>query len=556
MLTGLILILLSGHFSGHLARRLKAPALIGMILSGIALGPQLLDLLPSDLLNQADSFRTFAVMVILMKAGLGLDRDKLQQQGSVALRLGFLPGACEMAVVAIAAIPLLGFDLPTGLLLGCILGAESPAVIVPAMLKLKAQGWGVTKGIPDAILTGSALSDVLLLLLFSLLISYLAPTTEDSAPWLAALNQPLLLPLQVILQIILQISFALLLGWLTAKLLPKLLIQQRWAASPLEFSLVTAGIALALVIGAQRIPLYSGYLATMAAGYFLIGQDAPLARQLRQGFDSLWAIAQIFLFVLLGASIRLDVLEQRFGVGLLILAIGTVLGRSLGWALSTAGSNWTLPERLFLLPGNSAKATVQAAVGAIPLALDIPGGEEILAISALSILITAPLGAWAIPWFAPRLLQRGEVDPTKVAIAKNVTLLAAIDRSPATAAVLGKAAELARRANATVVVLHVRQPEDTADLEPLQQQVQQQLADIRHHLVFAEAQSGAIGEDAIAKTILTTAQAHQADEIILGRPGYSHPAPNRPNQAPPSPNPTAQTILKKSPIPIIVIASD
>ncbi|MEM9137208.1 MAG: cation:proton antiporter, partial [Cyanobacteria bacterium P01_F01_bin.42] len=173
MLTSFLLILAAGFLTGQLAARLKAPPLVGMILAGIVIGPQGLNLLPSDFLAQADALRTIAVMVILAKAGLGLDREKLKQQGSVALRLGFLPAACEAVTIAIAAGFLFQFDLPTGLLLGCVLAAESPAVIVPGMLYLKQKGWGVKKGIPDAILTGSALSDVLILLVFNLVLNQL-----------------------------------------------------------------------------------------------------------------------------------------------------------------------------------------------------------------------------------------------------------------------------------------------------------------------------------------------------------------------------------------------
>ncbi|ASC73477.1 K(+)/H(+) antiporter NhaP2 [Halomicronema hongdechloris C2206] len=162
MLESIIWILLMGFFVGQIARRLRAPALVGMVLVGILLGPQVGNVIGPEILAVADSLRTIAVMVILMKAGLGLDRDKLIQQGSVAVRLGFLPAACEVIAVALAAIWLFQFDLATGLLLGCVIGAESPAVIVPGMLRLKSLGWGVKKGIPDAILTGSALSDVLL----------------------------------------------------------------------------------------------------------------------------------------------------------------------------------------------------------------------------------------------------------------------------------------------------------------------------------------------------------------------------------------------------------
>ncbi|WP_307680298.1 sodium:proton antiporter [Picosynechococcus sp. NKBG15041c] len=417
MLESILLILLLGFFVGQIAQRLKIPALVGMVLVGIVLGPQVGNVVDGSVLTAAPELRTIAVMVILMKAGLGLDREKLAQQGTVALRLGFLPATCEAIAIMLLAMGLFQFDLATGLLLGCVLGAESPAVIVPAMLCLKSLGWGVQKGIPDAILTGSALSDVLLLLVFSLLLAFLGQSGAAGVTLPGGLNLSLLqlLPLQIVSQIFLGVIC----GWLAARLLVSLLAKQNWTQSAVQDGLIAAGLALLLVIMAERLPIFSGYLAVMAAGFFLVELDAPLARQLRRSFDALWAIAQIVLFVLLGASIQLNVLGNTFGQGLLVLGIGTLVGRSLGWYLSTLGSNWTWRERLFLLPGNSAKATVQAAIGAIPLTQGIAGGEIILALSALSILVTAPLGAWAIPTFAPKLLQKGEVDPTKVAIAQK-----------------------------------------------------------------------------------------------------------------------------------------
>jgi len=172
MLSSAIWILLVGFFASQIARRLLLPPLIGMILAGIVLGPEVGHRISPGVLNAADRLRTVAVMIILMKAGLGLDREKLAQQGTVALRLGVLPGIWEAIIVAIASIFLFKFNFATGLLLGCIVGAESPAVIVPGMLQLKSAGWGVSKGIPDAILTGSALSDVLLLLLCKLVAQF------------------------------------------------------------------------------------------------------------------------------------------------------------------------------------------------------------------------------------------------------------------------------------------------------------------------------------------------------------------------------------------------
>lgn len=536
MLASILWILIAGFFAGQLARRFHAPALVGMVLAGIFLGPQAGNVLDAGVLDSATALRTIAVMVILMKAGLGLDREKLQQQGSVALRLGFLPATCEAIVISVVAMALFQFDPLIGLLLGCIIGAESPAVIVPGMLRLKSLGWGVTKGIPDAILTGSALSDVLLLLVFSLLLAFLS---QDGAGDLTlfgglTLSAWQLLPFQVVLQVVLGVVI----GAIAARFLVIVLVKQNWTQNAVQDTIIAACLALFLVVLAERIPIFSGYLAVMAMGFFLIEIDAPLARRLRDGFNSLWIGAEIILFVLLGASIQLDVLESVWLSGLLLLAIGTLVGRSLGWYLSTVGSNWTWRERLFLLPGNSAKATVQAAIGAIPLAYGIEGGETILAIAALSILVTAPLGAWAIPTFAPRLLVRGEVDPTKVAIARQVTILAAVDTSPFARLVLTKAAELARRSDSQVIVLHVVQIDDPTGVAVLEAIAQTVLADIRYRMVTLEG--------VVPETIIHTALAYQADEIILGKRG------DRPLTEV-LVGSVSRTVLESSPIPVLVV---
>ncbi|MFW6296777.1 MAG: cation:proton antiporter [Halothece sp.] len=500
-----------GFFVGQLTRRLQAPPLIGMILAGIVLGPQVGNVISAKVLEEADALRTIAVMVILMKAGLGLDREKLAQQGTVALRLGFLPATCEALAIAFTAIWLFNFNFPTGLLLGCIIGAESPAVIVPAMLRLKTLGWGVTKGIPDAILTGSALSDVLLLLVFNLLLNFLSQdiVTGVTLPGGFLLNPVLLLPVQIVTQI----GFGIVIGMLMARLLVTLLAKQYWTQNKVQDALVAASFALALVVIASSIfPFYSGYLAVMATGFFLIELDTPLARRLRGGFDGLWVVAEIILFVLLGASIQLSVLGSILLPGLLILAIGTLLGRGLGWYLSTIGSNWTTQERLFLLPANSAKATVQAAIGAIPLAYGIEGGDIILAIAALSILVTAPLGAWSIPTLAPKLLERGEVDPTKVAIARQIIILAAIDTSPLALPVLQKAADIARQSEANVIVLHVIQVDDPKGIEKLKLQAKRILADIRYEFI---TMIGSVPEE-----IIRVSQQKNVTDIVMGKRGH------------------------------------
>ncbi len=527
MLTGSLWILVGGFFAGQMARRIGAPPLVGMILAGILIGPEGIDRLSPEVLASADALRMVAVTIILIKAGLGLDRGKLAQQGSVALRLGFLPAACEALVIMPLAVWLLGLNWGTGLLLGCIVGAESPAVIVPGMLRLKSLGWGVDKGIPDAILTGSALSDVGLLLLFSLLLNLLVGGEQggflDSVAGL-----PLLIGIQMLL--------GLALGWLGATLLVRLL--PTWTQTGLQSTLVTAALALALVLGSVSWPYYSGYLAVMVLGFFLIEQDPALARRIRGGFDGLWAVAEIVLFVLLGATIEIRILGSVLLPGILLLVLSLGVGRMAGWWLSTVGSDWTLSERLFLLPGNMAKATVQAAIGALPLAAGIEGGERILALSALSILVTAPLGAWGTATFAPKLLQKGSVDPTKVGSQGSVVILAAVDGSPLTEAVLTKAADLARRTDGRVQVLWV---EDTSGLETIpriQALNQRLLADIPHQ--FSQ-QPGSVPE-----TILRMAEAIGASDIVMGKRKVTALERAKIGSV-------SQTVLESSPIPVVVV---
>lgn len=539
MLASALWILLMGFFAGQLARRLGAPPLIGMILVGIAIGPQVANFISPDVLDAADDLRLVAVMIILMKAGLGLDREKLAQQGSVALRLGFLPAAAEAIVVAIVSVFLFGFDFLTGLLLGCVVGAESPAVIVPGMLRLKSQGWGVTKGIPDAILTGSALSDVLLLLVFGLLLNFLGAGGAESItlPGGITLSPLQLLPFQVILEVVLGLAA----GFLAARLLVLLLVKQNWTSKIAQDMIIAASVALFLVIFTNVFPYYSGYLAVMAMGFFLIEFDAPLARLLRSGFDVMWTIAEIVLFVLLGATIQLQVLGNILLPGLLLLTIGLVIGRGIGWYLSTLGSNWTWKEKVFLLPGNMAKATVQAAIGALPLAAGIEGGEIILAIAALSILTTAPIGAWATQFFAPKLLEKGEVDPTKVAVSGRPVFLAAVDTSPLTAPVLRKAADLARRSNGDVIVLYVDSTGDKQAAVQLRQQTQQFLADIRHEVMI---QPGVVPEE-----IVRVAEVRQVTDVVIGKRGHQPWEDVIVGSV-------SQAVLETSPIPVILVDRD
>ena len=246
----------------------------------------------------------------------------------------------------------------------------------------------------------------------------------------------------------------------------------------------------------------------MAMGFFLIKFSPPLARRLRQEFNHLWIVAEIVLFVLMGATIQLKILADVLLPGLVLLILGLLLGRTVGWYLATARSNWTWKEKLFLLPGNSAKATVQAAIGGIPLGMGIPGGDIILAIAALSILVTAPLGAWAIPTFAPKLLTQDSVDPAQANVVPRTVILGVVESDSAKAiAILAKIADFARRTDGEAIIVCVAQKESNAfELELL---VDKLLIDIPHQ---------SIGTVETRKELLHLIQKNQVTEIIIAQP--------------------------------------
>lgn len=496
LLFSLVLILFCGFVGGQIARKLGAPPLLGMMLVGITLGSQGGNFIAEAMLELADDCRTMAVTVILMRAGLGLDSKKLAQQGNVAIRLGFVPALTEMLAISWLSMWLFKFDWLTGLLLGCIVSAESPAVIVPGMLRLKNIGWGVAKGIADAILTGSALSDVLILLLFSLLLNFLTlGNANHSQIWL--------LPIEIGAQIVLGI----IMGYLAAKIIIFATVKQKWTQNRVQNTLIVTTTALLVVVLAKTFPYFSGYLAVMAMGFFLVRFSPPIARQLRQEFNHLWTVAEILLFVLMGATIQLRVLENVLLPGLLLLCLGLLLGRSIGWYLATLGSNWTWREKLFLLPGNSAKATVQAAIGAVPLSMGIPQGDIILAIAALSILVTAPLGAWAIPTFAPKLLSLDQVDPSQVSTANKTIILGIVDDEPENAAALfARIADLARRANGEAIILCANQNQEL-NIAQIESLVAKLLVDISHQVIYAK--------EPLIEVVPSIVQKYQVTEIFL-----------------------------------------
>ncbi len=499
MLLGIFLILIAGYLAGRLAARLKLPPLIGMLFAGILIGPFGFNLLPEVLMNISEDIRLLVLLIILFKAGLGLDRKKLEQEGSVALRLGFLPATLEAIVIAVAARYLFGWDWITAGILGWIICAASPAVIVPMMLKLKSKGLGAEKGIPDLVLAGGTLSDVLAVTMFGI---FLTISVEGG------LGNGILLELS---QIPIQIILGLLIGYISGRLLKAIFKKTELAEAGMGEIIISLAVALLLLIGEEYLP-YSEFLAIMTLGFTLLEIDTVLARKIRAEVDKIWNVGEIFLFVLIGAAVNLNIMFEAGLLGLVIIFLGLLVGRTAGIYLSAWGSSLNLKERNFMLVGQMAKATVQAAIGGIPLAAGLPEGEYILAISVLAIIVTAPLGAFGIDLFAPKLLKKGEIDPTKINVHEEYRFLVAIDHTRLAREALREAARLARQVDGELVILNIEQS-DKPNIS--QEELTEELeiaSDIEHEIIFKIS-------DEPANTILDIAEKYNIDYIYLGKYG-------------------------------------
>ncbi len=386
MIVSIFLLLALGLCANWCCERLRLPGLLGMIGVGVLLGPYSLDLLDPVLLQNAGDLRTLALVIILLRAGLGLEKSLLRSVGVIAFKMSAFPALCEGLVVMGVAHGLLGLPLVEAGMLGFILAAVTPAVIVPAMLDLKERGLGMQHGVPVIVLAGASIDDVFAITLFSVFVGL---ATQAGQPLLGQL-------LRIPVQIVGGAAIGGLIGWGLAVLL------RRAALTRLEaLGLVMAGSLGALLVG-ETLNV-AGLLGVMTVGFVLLERVEQQAVVMEQALGRIWFFAQIFLFVLIGAEVDVAVAWQAGLLGVAIIGIG-LLGRTLGVLLALHGSELTFKERLFAAIAYLPKATVQAAVGGIPLTLGMASGDIILAIAVLSVVITAPLGAVAIRATAPQLL--------------------------------------------------------------------------------------------------------------------------------------------------------
>ena len=392
MLTSLGLVLLLGMALGALAKRLKLPSLVGMLIAGMILGPYALNLLSDSLLNISADLRQLALIIILTRAGLSLDVEALKRVGRPAILMCFVPACFEILGMTLLAPALLGVSTLDAAIMGAVVGAVSPAVIVPRMIRLSEEGWGVDRGIPQLILAGASVDDVFVIVMFTAFTGLASGGTGLTAG--AVLSIPA--------SILTGVAAGLLLGWLLAQWFRRVHMRDSVKVVillSLAFLLVAAEDAL------EGIFPFSGLLSVMGAGVGLQRWRSVVAQRLSLKFSKLWVAAEVALFVLVGAAVDL-----RYALSAGVMAILAVLGalcfRAVGVLVCVSGAHFSPKEKLFCVLGYLPKATVQAAIGGVPLAMGLGCGQIVLTVAVIAILVTAPLGALAIDRSYTKLLTQ------------------------------------------------------------------------------------------------------------------------------------------------------
>ncbi len=391
MATSVAIIILLAIISNFIFEKIKLPGLLGMLILGITIGPYGFNLIHGDLLNISSDLRKIALIVILLRAGMGIKISDLKKIGKPAIKMSCIPGILEGFTIAFISTKLLGFTFIQGGILGFIIAAVSPAVVVPQMINLIDNKIGTNKSIPTLILAGASIDDVFAI---TILTSFFALYSGKDVNIASQL-------LQIPLSIILGIGLGLILGFIIIYLFKKCSIND------VKKILIVLAISILLTtletIFKDKL-LIASLLGVMTIGFVLTEKLPNVAAPLSQGLNKLWIFAEILLFVLVGAQVNISVAFTSGAIGIIIIFIGLV-GRSIGVIISLIGTNLNVKERIFCVISYIPKATVQAAMGALPLSLGVVSGDLILAISVLSILVTAPLGAIGIKVSSKSLLH-------------------------------------------------------------------------------------------------------------------------------------------------------
>lgn len=390
MLTSLALVFLLGLIIGKVFKKLKLPGLLGMVITGILLSPHALDFLDSSILEASADLRQLALIIILTRAGLSLDINDLRKVGRPTILMCFVPACFEIIGVVLIAPRILGISLLEAAIMGSVIAAVSPAVVVPRMIKLIEEGYGNRNNIPQLIMAGASVDDVFVIVFFTTFTS-LAVGSRISA----------LSIVQIPISIVLGIIVGVLIGLILIKFFKKAHIRD---TVKIIIILSFSFLLIELQNGLESIVNISGLIAIMSIGIIISRNYPVLADRLSLKYAKLWAGAEILLFVLVGATVDLKY-AIKAGIPAIIIILIALIFRMFGVYISLIKTRLTKKEKIFCMIAYTPKATVQAAIGAIPLSMGLACGQQVLTVSVLSILITAPFGAIGIDRLYTKLLK-------------------------------------------------------------------------------------------------------------------------------------------------------
>lgn len=390
MLLSIALILIVGMSMGWICKKVKLPGLLGMLITGIVLGPYVLNLLDESILGISAELRKIALIIILTRAGLGLDLSGLKKIGRPAVLMCFVPASFEMIGMILLAPKIMGMTVLEAAIMGAVLAAVSPAVVVPRMVRLMDEGYGTEKGIPQLILAGASVDDVYVIVLFS---TFTGMMQGKGASFVSFINIPVSIFLGIAIGFVIGAGLAFYFAKVHIRDTQKVLI-----ILSISFMLVVAEDSLATPI------TFSALIAVMFIGIGLRKKRENVAERLSVKYGKLWIAAEVFLFVLVGATVNIQYLGN-VGIKALVVIIGALIFRMMGVFICLIKTNLKWRERLFTMMAYTPKATVQAAIGGIPLALGFDCGNTVLTVAVLAIVLTAPLGAFAIDFSYKKLLS-------------------------------------------------------------------------------------------------------------------------------------------------------
>lgn len=391
MLLSIALILMVGMALGWVCKKMKLPSLLGMLVTGILLGPYVFDLIDASILSISSEIRKIALIIILTRAGLSLDISGLKKMGRPAVMMCFVPASFELIGMILLAPKLLGLSMLEAAIMGAVLAAVSPAVVVPRMVKLMEEGYGTKKGIPQLILAGASVDDVYVIVLFT---TFTSMIQGNGVSVIRFVN----IPVSIVLGILIGFSS----GWMLSKYFEKVHIRDTIKI----LIILSWSFVLVAIEDALNTPItFSALIAIMFIGVALQKYRGEVSIRLSAKYNKLWVTAEVFLFVLVGATVNINYLGN-VGMKALIVIVGALVLRMLGVFVCLLGTSLNFKERVFSMMAYTPKATVQAAIGGIPLSLGLGCGDIVLTVAVLAIVLTAPLGAFAIDLSYKKLLRR------------------------------------------------------------------------------------------------------------------------------------------------------